>query len=144
MLKHVYPAADVPVVQLSIDRVRTAPFHYEIGQRLAQLREEGVLILGSGNLVHNLRAYAWGGVIDPYDWAKRFEDQARELVLARDHRALAAYPQMGSDAMRSIPTPEHYLPLLYVLGTILEKDLITFPVEGIEGGSISMLAVQAG
>ena len=83
-------------------------------------------------------------VIDPYDWAKRFEDQARELVLARDHRALVEYPQMGSDAMRSIPTPEHYLPLLYVLGTSLEKDLITFPVEGIEGGSISMLAVQAG
>ncbi len=145
VLCHVYPEADIPVVQLSIDRTREPAFHYEIGQRLAQLREEGVLILGSGNIVHNLRAYAWGReVAEPYDWAVRFEEIARECLLGAEDTKLIDYGRLGRDAILSIPTPDHYLPLLYVLGARHPADPISFPVEGIEGGSVSMLAVQAG
>lgn len=145
VLRHVYPAADVPVVQLSIDSTRPAAFHFELGGRLAPLRDEGVLIVGSGNLVHNLRAYAWDGrPRDPYDWAVRFEEQAQSLMLAGDFMPLVDYTQLGSDAALSIPTPDHYLPLLYVLGSRQRGEPVRFPVSGVDGGSISMLAVQVG
>ena len=145
VLCHAYPHADVPVVQLSIDEARPAGFHFEIGQKLASLRDEGILIVGSGNLVHNLHAYAWGRHLpDPYDWAIRFEERARELMLAGDHRSLVAYETLGREALLSIPTPDHYLPLLYVLGARQQREAVTFPVEGVDGGSISMLAVQVG
>lgn len=145
VLRHLYPAADIPVVQLSIDETRPAAFHFAIGEKLAPLREEGVLIMGSGNLVHNLHAYGWGEHSrNPYDWAVRFETAARQLMLAGDFEPLIDYEKLGPDAMLSIPTPDHYLPLLYVLGTRREGELIRFPVEGVDGGSISMLAVQIG
>ncbi|HLK66508.1 MAG TPA: 4,5-DOPA dioxygenase extradiol [Bryobacteraceae bacterium] len=143
VLCHVYPDADVPVVQLSIDERKPAAFHFEVGQKLAPLRDEDVLIVGSGNLVHNLHAYAWGRhVPDPYDWAVRFEERAKELMLAGESRPLIDYESLGREALLSIPTPDHYLPLLYVLGTRQQSEVITFPVEGVDGGSISMLAVQ--
>ena len=145
VLRHVYPHADVPVVQLSIDETQPPSFHYEIGKRLAPLRDEGVLIVGSGNLVHNLHTYAWGRhAVDPYDWAVRFEEQAREMLLAGEEHSLVDYEKLGRDAMLAIPTPDHYLPLLYVIGTRQQGDLVTFPVEGVDGGSISMLAVRVG
>jgi len=143
VLRHVYPDAGVPVVQLSIDESKPAAFHFEIGRRLAPLREEGVLIVGSGNLVHNLHAYAWGRrARDPYDWAVRFETAAKEIMLAGEYKPLIEYEKLGEEAMLSIPTPEHYLPLLYVLATRQPGESIAFPVEGVDGGSISMLAVQ--
>jgi 4,5-DOPA dioxygenase extradiol len=142
---HVYPDAQIPIVQLSIDETRPASFHYEIGIRLAPLREEGVLIAGSGNLVHNLHTYAWGRqTVDPYDWTLRFEQQARQMLLAGEHKPLVEYEKLGRDALLSIPTPDHYLPLLYVIGARQSSDAITFPVEGVDGGSISMLAVKVG
>jgi 4,5-DOPA dioxygenase extradiol len=145
VLRHMYPAADVPIVQLSVNRARPPDFHYEIGQRLASLREEGVLIVGSGNLVHNLHTYAWGRqTVEPYEWAVRFESEAKGLLLAGDHSALVAYESLGPEAMLAIPTPDHYLPLLYVIGTRQVGDSVTFPVEGVDGGSISMLAVRVG
>ena len=145
VLKHVYPEADVPVVQLSIDETQPASFHYDIGQKLAPLRAEGVLIVGSGNLVHNLHAYAWGAHSpDPYDWAVRFEQEARGFLLTGENQKLIDYESLGRDALLSIPTPDHYLPLLYVLGARQAGDLVTFPVEGIDGGSVSMLAVRVG
>ncbi len=145
VLCHVYPDADVPVVQLSIDRDKPAESHYEIGRKLAPLRQEGVLIVGSGNLVHNLRAYAWGrDNPDPYDWALRFEDRAKGILLAGETKPLIRYESLGAESALAIPTPEHYLPLLYILGARQQNDPITFPVEGIEGGSISMLSVQIG
>jgi len=145
VLCHVYPDADVPVVQLSIDEGKPASFHFEIGQRLAPLRSEGVLIVGSGNLVHNLHAYAWGlHKPDPYDWAVRFESEARAFLLAGDNKHLVDYERLGPDALLSIPTPDHYLPLLYVMGAKQQGDPVTFPVEGVDGGSISMLSVQVG
>ena len=145
VLCHVYPEANVPVVQLGIDETQPASFHYEIGRRLAALRDEDVLVVGSGNLVHNLHAYAWGRhVPEPYDWAVRFEKLARELIVAGNHAPLADYESLGRDAMLSAPTPEHYLPLLYVLGARHDSDKVSFPVEGIDGGSVSMLTVQIG
>ena len=145
MLCHIYPKADIPVVQLSINRTKPASFHYEIGKKLAPLRDEGILIIGSGNIVHNLRAYAWSRPLaEPYDWAIRFEKQVRELLLAEDYGPLINYENLGDDALLSIPTPDHYLPLLYVIGCRKRGEKISFPVKGMDGGSISMLAVQIG
>lgn len=145
VLVHVFPDADVPVVQLSLDETKPASLHYELGSRLAPLRDEGVLIIGSGNLVHNLHAYGWGRhVPEPFDWAVRFETAAREWMLSGDHMPLVEYEKLGRDAMLSAPTPDHYLPLLYVLGARREGDAVTFPVEGVDGGSVSMLTVQLG
>ena len=145
VLTHVFPEADVPVVQLSIDETQPAPFHFELGKRLATLRDEGILIAGSGNLVHNLHTYAWGKhSLEPYDWAVRFETLAKELMTAGNFEPLINYETLGRDALLAIPTPDHYLPLLYVLGTKREGDEITFPVEGVDGGSISMLTIQVG
>ena len=145
ILKHVYPQADIPVVQLSIDATQPAAFHYEIGKRLAPLRNEQILIIGSGNLVHNLRAYAWGQEAPvPYDWAARFESEARQMLLAADDQPLLNYQKLGKDAQLSIPTPEHFLPLLYIIGSRQTKELTAFPIEGVDGGSISMLTVQVG
>lgn len=145
VLRHVYPHADIPIVQLSIDETRPPSFHYEIGRRLAPLRAEGVLIVGSGNLVHNLHAYAWGRHMpDPYDWAVRFENEAKGLLVTGDHKPLVDYESLGREALLSIPTPDHYLPLLYVIGARQQGDSITFPVEGVDGGSISMLSVRVG
>ena len=145
VLVHVYPNADVPVVQLSIDETREAAWHYELARRLAPLRDEGVLIMGSGNLVHNLHTYAWGNPhLGPYDWAARFEEKARALLHAHDFAPLVDYESLGRDAQLSAPTPDHYLPLVYVLAQWRDGDAVTFPVEGFDGGSISMLAVAVG
>jgi len=145
VLRHVYPAADVPVVQLSIDETQPSSFHFDIGRKLAPLRDEGILIVGSGNLVHNLHTYAWGRhVPDPYDWAIRFENEAKEMMLAGEYKPLINYETLGPEASLSIPTPDHYLPLLYVIATRQQGEAITFPIEGVDGGSISMLSVQIG
>lgn len=145
VLCHVFPKADVPVVQLSMDEAQPAQFHYDLGRRLAPLRDEGVLVVGSGNLVHNLHAYAWGRhPAEPFDWAVRFEARARALILSGDHAPLVDYEGLGRDALMSAPTPDHYLPLLYVLGAAHPGEPARFPVEGIDGGSVSMLSVQLG
>ncbi len=145
VLVHVVPQADIPVVQLSIDETQPPEFHYEVGRRLAPLRDEGVLIIGSGNLVHNLHTYAWGHQeVDPFDWAVRFEKQAREFLSRGEDAQLVNYETLGPDAMLSAPTPDHYLPLLYIIALRRKADAITFPVEGFDGGSISMLTVRIG
>jgi len=143
VLRHVFPGADVPIVQLSIDATRPAAFHFELGRSLAALRREGILLVGSGNVVHNLRRYDWAGASPgPQPWASRFEAQVRSLIAAREYESLVDYERLGPDAMLAIPTAEHFLPLLYVLGSELPGDEASFPVKGIEGGSISMLAVE--
>jgi 4,5-DOPA dioxygenase extradiol len=145
VLVHVYPNADVPVVQLSIDETQPPAFHYALGQRLAPLRDQGILIAGSGNIVHNLHAYAWGRhPAQQFDWATRFEQQARTFMDAHEHTPLIDYESLGRDALLSVPTPEHYLPLLYVLGTQQDGEHASYPVEGGDGGSISMLSVRIG
>jgi len=145
VLRHVFPDAEIPVVQLSIDERKPPAFHYELGKKLATLRDEEVLIIGSGNLVHNLHAYAWGRrPVEPFDWAVRFEKRARELLLASDDGPLVEYETLGRDASLAVPTPDHYLPLLYVIALRRPVDAVGFPVEGVDGGSISMLAVRLG
>jgi len=145
VLCHAFPEADVPVVQLSIDENQPPPFHYELGKRLAPLRDDGVLVIGSGNLVHNLHTYAWGRHdVEPFEWAVRFETRARQLLTDRHHQELVDYESLGRDAMLSAPTPDHYLPLLYVLGASKADDIVSFPVEGFDGGSVSMLSVKFG
>jgi 4,5-DOPA dioxygenase extradiol len=144
-LCHIFPNADIPVIQLSIDESQPASYHYGMGKRLAALRERGVLLLGSGNIVHNLHAYAWGGqAAEPHDWAVRFEAQARDWLLGGDHAPLVGYETLGRDASLSAPTPDHYLPLLYVIGAQREDESVSFPIDGIDGGSVSMLSVQIG
>jgi 4,5-DOPA dioxygenase extradiol len=145
VLCHVFPQADIPVVQLSLDETQPPEFHYEIGRRLAPLRDEDILVIGSGNLVHNLHTYAWGRhLVEPFDWAVRFEKLVRESLVAGDDGPLIAYETLGRDAMLSVPTPEHYLPLLYVIALRREGEQVSFPVEGVDGGSVSMLSVQVG
>ena len=145
VLRHVFPRADLPVIQLSIDKTKPPAFHYEIGRKLAALRNDGILIVGSGNLVHNLGEYVWDeNNVAPFDWAVRFENRARALLLAGDDKTLVDAGKLGPDAALAIPTPDHYLPLLYVLGTRQPNDKVSFPVEGFDGGSMSMLSVQLG
>jgi 4,5-DOPA dioxygenase extradiol len=145
VLTHIFPDADIPVVQLSIDERQPPAFHYELGKRLEALRKEGVLILGSGNLVHNLHSYAWGqGRVQPFDWAIRFESRIRQLLSSGNDEQIIEYQKLGHDARLAVPTPDHYLPMLYVIGLRSDQDKISFPVEGVDGGSISMLAIQVG
>jgi len=154
VLAHVYPQADIPVVQLAIDATKPAAWHYELGRRLAPLRDEGVLIVGSGDVVHNLRVIRWGDEAAPFDWAARFNDFARHHIAAGEHAPLIGYAAQGEDARLSIPTPEHYLPLLYVLGAAQggnagngagdRDDIVSFATDGIELGSISMLSCVIG
>lgn len=145
VLVHAFPGADVPVVQLSIDETQPAEAHYALGRKLQPLRDEEILIVGSGNLVHNLHTFSWGRhPVEPFDWAVRFEHNAREWIAARNHQPLIGYEQLGRDAMLSAPTPDHYLPLLYILGASTADDEPSFPVEGVDGGSVSMLSVMFG
>lgn len=144
VLAHLFPAADIPVVQLSIDSRQPALFHYETGARLAALRDESVLILGSGNVVHNLGMLRWDAPDAAYDWALRFEQAVKDRLLRHDHAALADWEGLDAQARLAVPTPEHYLPLLYCIATQQEGDPVSFPVEGIDRGSLSMLTVGIG
>lgn len=145
VLVHLFPKAEVPVVQLGLDETLTPGEHYDLARRLQPLRDEGVLILGSGNVVHNLHTYAWGRQsAEPYEWAVRFEARLRDLLTARDLRRAADYAALGRDAALAVPTPEHFLPLLYVLAQWRPDEPVTFPVEGVDGGSVSMLGVRVG
>jgi 4,5-DOPA dioxygenase extradiol len=144
VLAHAFPKADVPVVQLSIDATQPASFHYDLGQRLAPLRDEGVLIVGSGNVVHNLRMIQWDSAAPGYDWAVRFNEQVRDHLERHEHQPLVAYEKMGGDARLSVPTPDHYLPLLYVISLQGEGESIASAVDGIQNASISMLTVVVG
>ena len=145
VLKHVFPESDIPVVQLSIDETRPIKFHYELAKRLMPLREEGVLIIGSGNIVHNLALYQRRNRdIQPFDWAARFEAYAKQMLLNGAVTALIDYSKFGDDAEKAVPAPDHYLPFIYMLGLRRESDEISFPVQGMDGGSVSMLAVKFG
>jgi 4,5-DOPA dioxygenase extradiol len=150
LLVHMYPEADIPVVQLSVDENLTPRAHYDLAKRLRPLRDEGVLILGSGNVVHNLHTYAWGLTRDElFDWGVRFNQRIREAVPAGRVDELIDYEECGQDGQLSVPTPEHYLPFLYVIAQCRHDEgvaePVAFPVDGYDGGgSISMLSVQIG
>src|SRR5947207_13780223 len=143
VLKHAYPAAEIPVVQLTIDGTQAPPFHYETGKRLAPLRDEGVLVAGSGNVVHNLRLMKRAGGA-PVDWAVRFNERIRQALASRDHRALVDLEKLGEDARLSVPTPEHYLPLLYIAALQGDDEPMSLVVDGYDLGSVGMLTAVAG
>lgn len=143
VLVKMFPAADIPVIQLSLDETQPDSFHVDVGRRLAPLRDEGVLILGSGSVVHNLRTVRWNDN-QPYDWATLFNDTVRDCLLRRDITHLADYAHWGPHAQLSAPTPEHFQPLLVVAGMLQEGEPVSIPTDGVEMGSLSMLSAAFG
>jgi 4,5-DOPA dioxygenase extradiol len=144
VLVHAFPDAGIPVVQLSMDATKPAQFHYELGKQLAPLRDEDVLIVGSGNVVHNLMLMQRGEGVPAFDWAKRFNGMVRDALASGNHRALIEFERMGEDARLSVPTPEHYLPLLYIAALQAGDESMAFIVDGYEAGSLGMLTAAAG
>jgi 4,5-DOPA dioxygenase extradiol len=142
ILAHAFPGAPIPVVELSIDRSKPPHWHYALATRLAPLRSEGVFIMGSGNVVHNLELADFSAGPEPYAWARRFDERVRELLAAGDHAALVAYPQLGADAVLSVPTPDHYLPLLYIVALQRAGESVSTIVDGFDFGAGSMLSVS--
>ncbi|NMB55914.1 MAG: 4,5-DOPA dioxygenase extradiol [Leptolinea sp.] len=142
VLCRMYPQADIPVLQLSLDLTRDGNYHYNLGRELRFLRTKDVLILGSGNVVHNLRMISWGAY--PFDWAEEFDRLVRQKILDGDHQALIRYADLGKNAALSINSAEHYLPLLYILGAMQQGESVSFFNESIMAGSISMRGVVIG
>jgi 4,5-DOPA dioxygenase extradiol len=145
VIKHLYPNADVPVLQLSLNYVKTPQFHYELAKELAFLREKGVLIIGSGNMVHNLRKVAWNKLHEPeygYDWALEANERMKDLISKNDHQSLINFTKLGEAFKLAIPTPEHYLPLLYTLALQNEEDTLHFFNDKTIGGSLSMTSLM--
>jgi 4,5-DOPA dioxygenase extradiol len=142
VLCRMFPIADIPVIELSLDRRREPAFHYELGKKLRSLRRKGILIVGSGNMVHNLRMIAWQDVA--YDWAVEIDQKIKQAILARDHDSLIHYRALGEAARLAVPTNEHFLPLLYVLGLQDDEDEVVFFADKVTLGSISMCSVRIG
>jgi 4,5-DOPA dioxygenase extradiol len=145
IIRHMYPEANIPVLQLSIDHTKGPKYHYELAKELIQLRKKGVLIVGSGNMVHNLRMISWemiegGG----YDWANNINEKFKSLILDKNHEPLINYGQLGKEASLAIPTPEHYLPLLYTLGLQQKQEHVSLFNDKAVGGSITMTSVKIG
>ncbi len=145
VLRHLYPKADVPAFQLSLDQRRSFKEHLELGREIQSLRERGVLILGSGNIVHNLGRLDWEKPHAAYDWAVEFDAKVKSAVDAHDINGLAE-PQKWGEALLATahPTVEHYLPLLYCMGATDGHDEVSYPYEGFDFGSISMRMIQFG
>ncbi|MBO9560071.1 MAG: 4,5-DOPA dioxygenase extradiol [Caulobacter sp.] len=142
VLSKAYPEADVPVVQLSMDASKPPEWHFELAKRLAPLRDEGVLIVGTGNIVHNLPAMDWGDRhCAPYDWSVRFNDYIKQAITDDAPERVVNFASQGQDASRAVPTPDHFWPLLYVLGARLPGDAVSFAPDHIEHGSLSMTSV---
>lgn len=138
VLVHLFPQADIPVVQLSVDRTATPSQHFALGQKLTALRDEGILVLGSGNIVHNLRLVDFSRPEAGEDWAVRFDQLISERILARDFMAVLEPENLSADARLAIPTPDHYWPLLPILGAATKDDTITVFNQVCQYGSLSM------
>lgn len=147
IVRHMYPDADIPVLQLSIDYTKGPQYHYDLAKELYELRKKGVLIVGSGNMVHNLRMVAWDKINEfgyGYDWALKINEQFKDLITSGNHTSMINYERLGRDAMLAIPTPEHYLPLLYTLGLKGSMDEISFFNDKAVAGSLTMTSVKIG
>jgi 4,5-DOPA dioxygenase extradiol len=145
VVKHLYPKADVPVIQLSLDYYQTPHYHYDLAKELGSLRTKGILIIGSGNMVHNLGMLAWDKINNDeygYDWAQEAREKMKKFILEDDHTSLIDYKSQGRAFKLSVPTPEHYLPLLYVLALKNEDDKISFFNDKIIAGSLAMTSVR--
>lgn len=144
VLKQMFPDADIPVVQLSLDHYQQAQYHYELAKELITLRKEGILIVGSGNLVHNLRLIDWEVMDKPghgYDWAIEANEKMKEFILSGDHQSLINYRSQGKAFELAIPTPEHFLPLLYILSLQDKNEKISFFNDKAVGGSLTMTSI---
>ena len=147
VVRQMYPDADIPVLQLSIDYSKPASYHYALATELSTLRKKGVLIIGSGNMVHNLRMIAWEKVNEPefgYDWAIELNSKFKDLILDRNHAPLINYEKLGAAAQHAIPTPDHYYPLLYSLGSQNKKEQATIFNDKAVMGSLTMTSVKIG
>ncbi len=142
VVKNMYPHADIPVLQLSIDYTKPPEFHYALAKELESLRKKGVLIIGSGNMVHNLRIMNWQQPDSGFDWADEMNDTFKKLIETENHQPLIQYQNLGEAAKLSIPTPEHYLPLLYILGMKEKNESVSFFNDKTMMGSISMTSVK--
>ena len=142
VLKHMYPRADVPVIQLSIDHNKSPQWHYELAKELLSLRQKGVLIIGSGNMVHNLHLADWHNPNGAYDWACEINLQFKNLISDGNHKALTGYQSLGQSAKLAVPTSEHYIPLIYILGLKEENESIEFFNDKIVMGSLSMTSLK--
>jgi len=147
VLKFLYPDADIPVVQLSLNSLKSAEWHFNLAKKLSTLRKQGVLIIGSGNIVHNLRAISWEHIDQigaGYDWAFAFRETVNQAIATQDDETLVHYEQLGEKAELSVPTPDHYLPLLYIMALREPQDDITFFNDNLIAGSLSMTSVLVG
>lgn len=146
VIKHLYPQAEVPVIEMSLDDYQAPRYHYQLAEQLKPMRDRGVLIIGSGNMVHNLRMVAWNKLADTYgfDWALEANDKMKQFILVGDHRSLINYSEQGSAFQLAIPTPEHYLPLLYAMALRDKGDTVSFFNDKPVGGSLSMTSVKIG
>lgn len=141
VLAKVFPEADVPVVQLSIDQTQNPAFHFSLGQKLAELRYQGYWIMGSGNIVHNLGVMDWRQRNMTYDWAQRFGDYIRDAVKNDQAKNIINFQDFGEEAQKSVPHPDHFLPILYVLGARLPDDKLSFETNYVEYGSLDMTTI---
>lgn len=144
VLKHMYPKADIPLLQLSLYMEQPGEYHLKLGEQLRHLRDEGVLILGSGNIVHNLRVLNWSSDAEPYDWAIDFDEWVKQKILQRDFLTLAKDAKSTEAGIKSVPTWDHFLPLLYILGASHEDETLNFEFEEIHNSSISMRSFSYG
>lgn len=144
VVRRMYPNANIPVLQLSIDYRKDPQWHYELAKELGELRKKGVLIIGSGNMVHNLRIMDWQRQDRGYDWAIEINEKFKSLIQKNDHKPLINYQSLGEAAKLSIPTPEHFIPMLYTLGLKEERDEISFFNDKTTMGSVSMTSFKAG
>lgn len=147
VIKHLYPNADVPVIQMSLDYSQTPQYHYELAQQIKSLREKGVLVIGSGNMVHNLRMLAWDKLNAPeygFDWAIEANEKMKKFILSGDHKELINFRSQGKAFDLAIPTPEHYLPLIYSMALKDEKDEVSLFNDKAVAGSLSMTSVKIG
>ncbi|MBX3022920.1 MAG: 4,5-DOPA dioxygenase extradiol [Bdellovibrionales bacterium] len=144
ILRHMYPAADVPVLQLSLDITKPAEFHFKVGQQLAALRDHDILLLATGNIVHNLRLIRWSSETPPFDWALEFDAWIKSQLEARKFSAILGDALSTPAGRLSVPTPDHFLPLHYVTGAALPDEKVRFEYEEIQNASISMLSFSFG
>jgi len=147
VIMHLYPKADIPVVQLSLDYTKPPQYHYDLARQLSVLRQKGILILGSGNIVHNLRMVAWDKIGEGgfgYDWALEANEKMKNLIMNGDHRSLIDYAGQGPAFKLAIPTPEHYLPLLYILALQEKSEELEFFNDKPVMGSLSMTSLKIG
>ena len=144
VLSHLYPKAEIPVFQMSLNKLGNEQYHYDLGRKLSILREKGILIIGSGDIVHNLGRMDYDMNVTPFEWASEFDNYICDAIVNRKHDNIINYQKIGKSAKLSVPTKEHYLPLIYIAGIQDEEDEVNFIYKGIQHSSMSMTSIQIG